>query len=199
LPRFQKAEFQTRFPFGLVDLKDIDVPLAVQIIGWSPFIPGDEDNSSLPVGALEYSFKNTSNHKLEAIFSFNSKNFVQEHTRQGAIKKISNGFVLSQDGEGTAQHPSYEGNFAIFANSPKTKIDYCWFRGGWWDPLTMVWNTIENGMMKTNDPVYEGAPGVSLFVPFELAPGKKKTIQVMMACAYYELTGWEKYSCRERM
>src|SRR3954454_3619489 len=52
LPRFFKASFKTQFPFGTVQLEDADIPLQVQIKGWSPFVPTDEDNSSLPVGAL---------------------------------------------------------------------------------------------------------------------------------------------------
>ena len=54
LPRFEEAVFQARFPFATVDLKDKDMPLAAKITGWSPFIPTDADNSSLPVGVLEY-------------------------------------------------------------------------------------------------------------------------------------------------
>lgn len=41
-------------PFGKVSLKDDEMPVKATITGWSPFIPGDPDNSSLPVGAIEY-------------------------------------------------------------------------------------------------------------------------------------------------
>jgi uncharacterized protein (DUF608 family) len=34
------------------------MPLEVEITGWSPFEPGDADNASLPVAALEYHFTN---------------------------------------------------------------------------------------------------------------------------------------------
>ncbi len=30
-----------------------NIPLTVEITGWSPFVPGDADSSSLPVAALE--------------------------------------------------------------------------------------------------------------------------------------------------
>ena len=60
LPRFEQSTFEARFPFGKVALADKDVPLNVTITGWNPFIPGDADNSSLPVGIIEYTFENTS-------------------------------------------------------------------------------------------------------------------------------------------
>src|SRR6187399_547364 len=65
LPRFHHASFLTRFPFAMLDLTDNDLPLKVQVTGWSPFIPGEEDNSGMPVGAMEYSFKNTGTQKLD--------------------------------------------------------------------------------------------------------------------------------------
>ena len=78
LPRFENARFLARFPFAYIDLDDKELPLKVQIKGWSPFIPTDADNSSLPAGAIEYSFKNTGNSELEAVFSYNSKNFMKQ-------------------------------------------------------------------------------------------------------------------------
>ncbi len=54
LPRFDSATFRARFPFGTVSLADPNIPLTVEITGWSPFVPGDADSSSLPVAALEF-------------------------------------------------------------------------------------------------------------------------------------------------
>src|ERR1041384_1020606 len=41
LPRFGSATFQTHFPFGTVKLTDPAIPLQVELIGWSPFVPSD--------------------------------------------------------------------------------------------------------------------------------------------------------------
>ena len=80
LPRFEDASFTARFPFGVVELEDEDVPLQVRVVGWSPFVPGDADNSSLPVGALSIDSR-TGRTKLEAIFSFTRK--LHGHRRRG--------------------------------------------------------------------------------------------------------------------
>jgi uncharacterized protein (DUF608 family) len=178
LPRFENAKFLARFPFAVITLTDNDIPMEVEITGWSPFIPTDADNSSLPVGAIEYSFKNTGSSKLDALFSYNSKNFMRQPGGKATIKSISGGFVLSQ--EDTKENPEKNGAFAIFTNEPGTVVDHCWFRGGWWDPLTMTWNTIMNGEPKSNPPVDSEAPGASLFVPFTINPGGTKVIRLMM-------------------
>lgn len=179
LPRFTQAAFAARFPFATIAIEDNDLPLKAEIRGWSPFIPTEENNSSLPVGALEYSFVNTGASKIDAVFSVNSKNFmVTDDKAVNAIRRIDNGFVLEQ--AGTTEKPSLKGAFAIFTNDAGTIVDHCWFRGGWWDPFTMAWNAVRDGEPRSTEPVESGAPGGSLFVPFSLMPGSKKTIRVMM-------------------
>ena len=179
LPRFKEAVFNTRFPFAIIDLTDPELPVRAEVTGWSPFIPTDDENSSLPVAAIEYKITNTSGKNLDAIFSFNSKNFLSVDEGKNSINKIANGFILSESG--TKKDLSLRSNFAVFTNDNTAIIDYCWFRGGWWDPLTMAWNTINNGQTKSVDPVESGAPGASLYVPFYLAAGKEKIITIMMA------------------
>jgi uncharacterized protein (DUF608 family) len=179
LPRFDRAEFDARFPFGTVRLSDEDLPLEVRITGWSPFIPLDRDNSSLPCGALEYSFTNTGNRELEALFSYNSVNFMGLPGCQQSIRPISNGFILSN--EGTEEAPHQEGHFAVFTADHATQVDHCWFRGGWWDPLSMTWKQIGEGVAREREPVEGDAPGASLYLPFQLKPGEEKTIRLMFA------------------
>jgi uncharacterized protein (DUF608 family) len=180
LPRFINAEFETKFPYGYVTLRDSDLPLKVKITGWSPFIPTDEDSSSLPVGALEYTFKNTGPQAIEAVFSFNTKNFLaSDREAVNNIGPCKNGFILNQ--EGTKEKPFLKSSFAIFTDDSSTIVDHCWFRGGWWDPLTMAWNDVREGKLNAREPVEKDAPGASLFVPFSLAPGASKTVKLLVS------------------
>ena len=178
LPHFRHASFLSRFPFATLDLHDEDLPLKIKITGWSPFIPSDENNSGMPVGAIEYLFTNTGSAAIDAIFSFNAKNFLRIDKGRNAITSIQNGFVLSE--AGTNDKP-LRSDFAIYTNDNNTVVNHCWFRGGWWDPITMAWNAVKDGKAETVAPVDKDAPGASLYVPFKLAAGKEKTIRLMMA------------------
>jgi uncharacterized protein (DUF608 family) len=178
-PRFRNSKFIARFPFAEIELQDDDIPLAIKITGWSPFIPTDADNSSLPLGAFEYSFKNTGSSKIDALFSYNSKNFMSQSNGENRIKSTINGFLLSEDG--VKDKPETKGDFAVFTNEPETIVDHCWFRGGWFDPLTITWTSILKGETRRKDPVEKGAPGASLFVPLTLEKGETKVIRLMMA------------------
>ncbi|HEX8040644.1 MAG TPA: GH116 family glycosyl hydrolase [Chryseosolibacter sp.] len=180
LPRFEKATFLARFPFGTVSLEDSDVPVKATIKGWSPFIPTDADNSGLPAGALEYRFSNAGNTPVKCVFSFHARNFMK-HSDGGkdSIKEIKNGFILSN--AGTDEKPFLQGHFAIFCDQDNPVIDHCWFRGGWFDPLTITWETIRSGKVKSAEPVESGAPGASIYVPFTLPAGAEKTIRIFTA------------------
>ena len=172
LPRFENGRFLSRFPFASLELTDKDIPLHVEVLGWSPFIPTDEDNSSLPTGAMEYHFKNNSTKPVEAVFSWNARNFIAE--KNGRILKAKNGFTMTNDVKGN----SSDSGLTIFVDDNNASIDHCWFRGGWFDSQTILWKTIRNGEIPANPPVMGNAPGGSIFVPFKLLPDQEKTIVV---------------------
>jgi len=180
LPRFAEASFQARFPFATVSLADPTMPVAVELTGWSPFTPGAADDSSLPMAGIEYRFVNQSQNAVEAVFSFHAANFMK--VGDGArIGTKAGGFALEQPA--LPNKPETEGAFAAFTDDPATAVDAAWFRGGWFDALTMVWNRVAAGDVVSQPPHAEGAPGNggSLYVPFTLAAGEEKTIRLHFA------------------
>lgn len=182
LPRFARAEFAARFPFATVTLHDELVPVQVELTGWSPFTPGDADSSSLPVAALEYKFTNVTRAAIEAVFSYHARNLMAvAKSPRHAVRPLRGGFVLW--GAGAADKPWEEGAFSVATADPAVKVNHAWFRGGWFDPLTMAWKDVESGVCIEREPVTRGAPapGASLFVPFSLAAGASRTIVVRLA------------------
>ena len=154
LPRFKKGRFQPRFPFATLELEDKDIPLSVEVLGWSPFIPTDADNSSLPVGAMEYKFKNSSPKEIEAVFSWNSRNIISE--KVGRILSTRNGFILTKDNSDGS--PLGNTGFSASVNDNNAVVDYCWFRGQWFDPHMILWENIESCTIPNNPPVETAAP-----------------------------------------
>ncbi len=181
LPRYGNATFQSRFPFGAVALSDPQLPLSVEITGWSPFEPGDPDSSSLPVAALEYRFTNRSKGPVEAVFSFNAKNFMASRGNPQAVRPVAGGFILW--GGGGKDQPWEEAAFSATVSEPGAKVNHGWFRGGWWDAMTLAWKDVAAGACYDRAPLTEGgpSPGATLFVPFQLAAGASRTIAVRLA------------------
>lgn len=182
LPRFERAAFNSRFPFGNVTLNDRLLPLEVRITGWSPFIPGDPDNSSLPAAALEYSFRNAGARKVEAVFSFHARNFMEVRRQPGqSVGLVEDGFVLRQDA--VPDQPWLEGSFWAGLEDPGASVNCRWFRGGWWDPLTIAWKNVEEGAAPSAPPFEDGAPGpgASLYLPLSLEPRASRTLRLLLA------------------
>jgi len=181
LPRFSSASFKARFPFGIVCLEDEKLPLKVEITGWSPFIPGDADNSCLPVASLEYHFKNIADRAVDAVYSFNADNFLTTGTRTGSVCSVPNGFILRESG--TTEKPWLEGAFCAVIDDDNVKINYAWFRGAWFDALTIGWKNIAEGQCFSQPPITEGtpSPGATMFVPFHLGPGEEKKINLLFS------------------
>jgi uncharacterized protein (DUF608 family) len=172
-----------------VELDDASIPMSVQITGWSPFEPGDADNSSLPVAGLEYTFTHNGREEIEAVFSFNVRNFLpalMEEWGGGpeperATRETPGGFVLY--GAAWPALEKEEAWFSAAVDDPAVKVNLAWFRGGWSDPVTMAWRDVEQGAAYDRPFPSEGKvpTGASLFVPFHLAPGASKTIRLRLA------------------
>lgn len=184
LPRFASAEFEARFPFGTVRLRDSRIPVEVDLTGWSPFIPGDADASSLPVAGLEYTFTNKTKKRIRAVFSFNGLNpFSSANLNTGKIETgiapLKRGFAFYKGRK--VQGPSFEGALAVATDDPQAKTNLSWFRGNWFDPVSTAWRDVARGACYSKRlPINGVSPGATLFIPLDLAPGGKRTIKLLL-------------------
>ena len=63
---FSDVTFRGEYPIGIVEYADAAVPLAVKLEAFSPFIPLNTDDSSLPATILQFTLRNTSAAPVEA-------------------------------------------------------------------------------------------------------------------------------------
>jgi len=73
-PHFKECEFTNFFPFAVIDFIDRESPVKVSLTAWTPFIPLDIDNSSLPIAIFTYRLKNCSREKLNIFLAFSMMN-----------------------------------------------------------------------------------------------------------------------------
>ena len=57
---FTDTTFRGEYPIGIVEYADTAVPLAVKLEAFSPFIPLNTDDSSLPAAILQFTLRNPS-------------------------------------------------------------------------------------------------------------------------------------------
>jgi len=187
LPRFEKAEALARFPFLEISLSDPHWPVEATVTGWSPFVPGQPDDSSLPVACLEYGLRNRSRARVQGVLSFHAQNFMRVDPRRNEGHRVRRlrgagaGFVLEQDG--LDDHPEHAGAFAAFCPAAGAVADCAWFRGGWFDAVTLVWEAVAEGRVYGRPPHRKGGPGAggSLYAPFALDAGQTTRLPIMLA------------------
>ncbi len=187
LPHFQSTTFTARFPFASVDFHHEQFPLQCKLDAFSPFIPTDADNSSLPTASMQYTFTNPTDHPIELVYSFHSDAFVRHYNGKNDannppvhVLPEDKGFVITQPA--AANDHAGHAEFSAWCDAPETQVDCAWFRGGWFDAHTQLMAKILRGDSNTVAPLTEGAPspGASLYVPIKLKPGEERTVTVLL-------------------
>ena len=78
---FSDVSFRGEYPIGVVNYADPAAPLAVKLEAFSPFIPLNTDDSSLPATVFQFTVRNPSAATVEATLSGELENGVSLHHR----------------------------------------------------------------------------------------------------------------------
>lgn len=191
LPRFQKAAFTARYPFGTVALEDDHLPLAATITGWTPLIPRDDLASGLPCAILEYAFENRSRAAVDFEFSCHLSHLAPPNgphwteTRNsimGPVGDAGGGILFSNT---APRYREDHGSAALYAVGQSPKIKAMWFRGSWFDGISVLWREVSAGRFTENDGAAadgsHGRNGGSLLMEGSLAPGETATFPILIA------------------
>jgi len=129
LPRFAQASFDSAYPFGQVSLSDSDLPLKVRIRAFNPLIPGDPEDSGLPVALLAFDVVNQTDGAMEVAICGTLPNFIG-----------MDGWELERDWKGD-QHPvGTKGNRNQYRETDG--IRGIFFSSDEVDPLSSAWGTM---------------------------------------------------------
>jgi len=190
LPRFRGNSFAAQFPFAQLDFEDEKLPVKASLLSYSPFIPLDPDASSLPAATLQYRFENTSAKPVEAVYYFNTFNFMQpkedrwfpmpkKEKGTGLITQADNALILTQPA--TPDNPSLFGECCIAVDAPEAVLDTDWFSNGWFDAISIQWKQISEGAVRGGHAPDSKSVGGSIAVRFSLKPGEIREIPLYFA------------------
>jgi uncharacterized protein (DUF608 family) len=76
LPRFASCAFEASYPFGRVRLRDESFPVAVDLLGFNPFVLADVASSSIPVAVLRHRVTNLAEAPTTVTVALSMSNFI---------------------------------------------------------------------------------------------------------------------------
>ena len=154
LPRMEKARFKGEYPFAEVELSDSQVPLAVTLEAFNPFVPLQAEDSGIPAAVLRFKVKNLSQAPARITIAGSVLNPVG-YDGEGQIGGLGNekfggnineirktaslrGLAMSSN-KVKAGSPAF-GTMSL--TTPWNDITYLthWVRGDWWDDLQIFWD-----------------------------------------------------------
>lgn len=178
---FEKSVFKGEFPFAQIELKDSVFPAEVVLEAFNPFIPSNDKDSSIPAAFFNITIKNTSDKKINYTILGTLSNLLNNgglnrYAEENGIKMITlNG----------AADKNRDDNITIATDAESTAHQDYWFRGGWFDTLTMFMNEL-NKEGKISERVYDNenpkgtGDAATLTASVELKPGEIKTVKFLI-------------------
>jgi len=181
LPRYQEVKFVGRFPFAKVVLSDPSFPVSAELEGWSPFIPGNSDDSSLPVAVVNVTLRNTSERQIAARLSFSQQNLlknIQIETRDNLTRIIT--------GDGGVNGMTYTVPTKAFGSTLRWHPAHWHGKGGF---NYYIKDFVEQGKLPP-----AGNGNISTFaIAFDLKPGETKTIPYVITWYFPNLHGTQNH------
>jgi uncharacterized protein (DUF608 family) len=162
LPRLEHSEFRGEYPFAHVNFKDSDLPVKISMEAYTPFIPLNEDDSSIPGASITYTVHNTSSRPVEVSIAGSLTNAVgglhtntyghQDNTVYGQsvneYRDESSLRGLHMYSKKYVCDDLQYGNFSLATTNPKVSYKRVWLRGTWFDNLQEFWDDFtSNGQL----------------------------------------------------
>ena len=159
LPRLASARFAGAYPLAHVDFDDEGLPVQVSLEAFNPFIPGNPDDSGIPVAIFLWTLTNAQPHAVRATVAFNLMNAVGYdgvaplHTQRSHLYGQNLNQVV---GEGSlqglrmssAKYDPEDARFGTMAFATTWQdVTACahWERAGWFDALQDFWDGFSDG------------------------------------------------------
>lgn len=155
LPHFRECEFTGEFPVASLRFSERKFPGEVTLTAFNPFIPTNEDDSSIPGAFFEFAVTNTSERDLDYTIGFTMNNL---YARKGGIHTYhqeGNIHMIHLKNDEHSPDETEYGDLCMAAIGEDVGLQQYWYRGSWFDNLTAYWKEFGSpGKLKNR--VYEG-------------------------------------------
>ncbi len=192
MPHFSDVAFTGGFPFAHIDYRDGRMPADITLTAFNPFIPNDEDASSLPAAFFIWRIKNTSDARTDytlalsagSTFKISEGSFSRFEQREGFSAITLSADKYSRDEAGY-------GELMISTSAKDVSYQEYWYRSSWFDELTVFWREFTTpGRLKNrsygnnNDGRGDMDDVATIGAHVCLAPGEQKELLFVISWYY---------------
>ncbi len=204
LPRFDEAVFTAAYPFAQVNFTHKkELPFDVRLEAFNPMIPGDEENSSIPVAILRYVVTNKTNQPLDISLVGMIPNFIGDDGWSGSFQGNYNEYKETKDiaglymfSKGLPKDDINNGTMALTVIK-NGDISYrtSWAEMEWGWNLREFYDDIQSDGVLTEHKKNSGkikTPPATLAVKNVLQPKETKEFTFMISWHFPNRSSWER-------
>ena len=203
LARFRDSEMSGNYPFVNFKFIDEKMPVEAGLMAFTPLIPLNADDSSLPAAVLRYKVRNTSDNILKVSVAGSLSNLCNAKGLDLFSKQQYDGKSVNK----YVERGSHRGIHFLPGGKKETDVDYFemaflttesqnvsylddWNEGAWWDGVQDFWNdfTADGELSpgrrlrgKGNILHTSAIPMASLCVKKEIAPGEAAEFEFIIS------------------
>ncbi len=205
LPRFSEVSFETAYPFGQVNLSNPGLPVTVKMKSFNPLIPGDVDNSSIPIAVIDFELTNKTNKEISFSICGTMQNFIGDDGTTMKAKDNKNSYRNEKDfggifftTDGVDKTLDTWGEMALVSTS-KGNLSYrtSWLPERWGTSMLDFWDDLSaDGKLENRTDTVTNKPTASLAVGELLPANGTKTIRFLLTWYFPNRTAWSKTSLK---
>ena len=155
-PHFRNVTFDGEFPIATVKFTDDDFPAEIKLTAFNPFIPLDDQNSSIPAAFFELEIENSTGTALEYQIALSVQNPFS--VCQNSAHKSKDITYISLQNTGAEKNQIGYGDLTIATDAPNATTQCYWYRGGWGNSVNTYWNDF-NSADEMPERIYETQKG----------------------------------------
>lgn len=199
LPHFNRVDFRGEFPLAELSFHDQTFPGSIQLLAFNPFIPTNEDDSSIPAAFFEFSITNPTDQTITYTLVGALTSPLPAHNRNH-VETADWGVNLNLCSDGVQPGETGHGDLTIATDAgtdgeASVSWQQYWFRGTWFDNLEVYWNDLNTpGPIKNRTYAADGLVGKGvrfsdqdtglLAVHVSIAPGETRQIRYVISWSF---------------
>jgi non-lysosomal glucosylceramidase len=139
MPHFREHEFNGEFPVAEITFREPDFPGAAKLCAWSPMIPGNACDSSIPAACFEIEVANCENETIEySVVGVLSSPFTHQGSKNIYYSDRDTHQLILKSG--LAENDFEYGELSLSTGFPDVSCQEYWYRGPYVDDLEVYWN-----------------------------------------------------------